>query len=367
MIMSKLILVIEDEKDIRENLVMILTFSNYKTVSADNGLDGLLLARKHIPDLIISDIMMPGIDGYTLLSELQKDIETSSIPFMFLSAKANKDSIREGMNLGADDFISKPFDIDELLNAVEIRLQKKINRESQFKETIENLQTNLNRALPHEIRTPLNAILGFSDFLIKNINNIDQSEIVDMLENIHDAGKRLLRIFENYLMLSNLEIITNNSFEKNNLRNSILQSADSFIFDVVYQKVIDADRVDDIEINLEESQIHITEVHFRKLLEEIIDNTIKFSIKNTPMKIYSTVENIGYFISFTDYGRGMSSEQIKSIDAHIQFDRNIYEQQGTGLGLAIVKKILEIYNGKFIIESEINSFTTVKICIPIAD
>jgi DNA-binding response OmpR family regulator/anti-sigma regulatory factor (Ser/Thr protein kinase) len=363
--MSNKILIIEDEKEIRENLVRILNLSNYNTISADNGLEGLLLARKHVPALIISDIMMPEIDGYALLSELQKDPETTSIPFMFLSAKSNRYSIREGMNLGADDFITKPFDIDELLNAVETRLEKKKKRESHLIQTIENLQTNLKRALPHEIRTPLNTILGFSDFLMNNISNIHKPEIMEMLYNINDSGKRLLRIFENYLLLSNLEIISKTTSEKNDLRKSIIQLADSYIYDLVYQKVIDADRVEDLQLDLEESSIRMSEVHFRKLLSEIMDNAIKFSIKNTPIEIYSNIKNKSYFISFTDYGRGLTSEQIKSIDAHIQFERNIYEQQGTGHGLAIVKKILEIYNGNFTIISEVNNFTTVKICIPI--
>jgi signal transduction histidine kinase len=365
--MSNKLLIIEDDKEIRDNIVMILNFSNYSTISAENGLEGLILARKHIPALIISDIMMPGIDGYTLLIELQKDTETAGIPFLFLSAKSNRDSIREGMNLGADDFISKPFDIDELLNAVETRLEKKKRRESHLIQKIENLQTNLKRALPHEIRTPLNTILGFSDFLMNNIDVILKPEILEMLQNIKDAGKRLQRIFENYLLLTNLEIISKSLREKIVLRKSILQLADRYINDLVYQKAYDNDRQEDIQLDLTEADIYISEDHFRKIIEELMDNAIKFSSPNTPLKIKSTIDDKHYFISFTDYGRGLSVEQIKNVDANIQFERNIYEQQGTGHGLAIVKKILEIYEGHFAIISDPNIYTTVKICLPIVN
>jgi len=120
----KKILVIDDNKEIRENIAEIISLSNYEACTADNGKKGVELALKQPPDLIICDIMMPELDGYGVLHLLAKHIETYGIPFIFLTAKSEKADLRKGMEMGADDYITKPFDSIELLNAIEIRLKK---------------------------------------------------------------------------------------------------------------------------------------------------------------------------------------------------------------------------------------------------
>lgn len=130
----KKILIIEDNLEMRENTSEILELANYQVVSAENGKIGIELARTHNPDLIICDIMMPELDGYGVLYLLSKDPETSQIPFIFLSAKAEKSDFRKGMNMGADDYVTKPFEEIELLNAIESRLK----RSDSFKQPFEN-------------------------------------------------------------------------------------------------------------------------------------------------------------------------------------------------------------------------------------
>lgn len=120
----KKILLIEDNQDVRENTAEILELANYKVATAENGKIGVELAKSVRPDLIICDVMMPELDGYGVLHVLSKNPETASIPFIFLTAKAEKADLRKGMNLGADDYLTKPFDDLELLDAVEIRLKK---------------------------------------------------------------------------------------------------------------------------------------------------------------------------------------------------------------------------------------------------
>ncbi|NEP12827.1 MAG: diguanylate cyclase [Symploca sp. SIO2C1] len=121
---KKTILVIEDQQAIRANLLKILKHVGFQTISAENGLEGMELAKNHLPDLIICDIMMPDIDGHDVLKELLQDPGTARIPFIFLTAKADRSDIREGMNLGADDYLTKPFTSDELINTVFARLAK---------------------------------------------------------------------------------------------------------------------------------------------------------------------------------------------------------------------------------------------------
>lgn len=122
--MASTILVIEDMSDVQENIAEILEMDNYKVLTASDGREGVKLALEHKPDLIICDISMPVLDGYGVLHMLQKRDEMSHIPFIFLSARAERTDIRKGMELGADDYLVKPFDPMELLHAVEIRLKK---------------------------------------------------------------------------------------------------------------------------------------------------------------------------------------------------------------------------------------------------
>lgn len=121
---KKKILLIEDNPDMRENTAEILELADYEVLSAPNGKSGVAIAKEEHPDLIICDIMMPELDGYGVLRMLSKNPETASIPFIFLTAKAEKSDFRKGMNLGADDYITKPFDDLELLDAIEMRLRK---------------------------------------------------------------------------------------------------------------------------------------------------------------------------------------------------------------------------------------------------
>ncbi len=142
----KKVLLIEDNKDVRENTAEILTLAQYKVVTAKNGKEGVELALKEKPDLIICDIMMPVLDGHGVLHMLSKNEETSSIPFIFLTAKAERSDFRKGMEMGADDYLTKPFDDVELLNAIESRLKKNEILKKDFAKNIEGINDFINQA-----------------------------------------------------------------------------------------------------------------------------------------------------------------------------------------------------------------------------
>ena len=120
----KKVLLIEDDTTLRENTAELLELENYKVIKASNGKDGLDFAKKELPDVIVCDIMMPKLDGYGVLEGISKSERTKYIPFIFLSAKTERKDVRKGMNLGADDYITKPFEEEELLTAIESRLAK---------------------------------------------------------------------------------------------------------------------------------------------------------------------------------------------------------------------------------------------------
>src|SRR5688500_5307146 len=138
--MKKKILLIEDNAEVRENTSEILELASYNVLVAPNGKAGVELAQKETPDLIICDIMMPELDGYGVLHILNMKPETAGIPFIFLTAKTEKTDSRKGMNLGADDYLTKPFDDTDLLNAIEARLRKAAMQHQHYEVSVEGLE-----------------------------------------------------------------------------------------------------------------------------------------------------------------------------------------------------------------------------------
>jgi CRP-like cAMP-binding protein/AmiR/NasT family two-component response regulator len=135
------ILIIEDNEDIREGTAEILGLADYAVLEATNGKQGVELAGKHLPDLILCDIMMPELDGYGVLHLLSKNPQTSVIPFIFLTAKTERQDMRKGMEMGADDYLTKPFDEVELFNAIESRLRKSGIHKEQYSRSLDQLST----------------------------------------------------------------------------------------------------------------------------------------------------------------------------------------------------------------------------------
>jgi len=133
------ILIIEDNNDIRESTAEILELADFEVLQAKNGRLGVELATKSLPDLILCDIMMPELDGYGVLFLLNKNPQTSAIPFIFLTAKAERLDMRKGMEMGADDYLTKPFDDVELLNSIESRLRKKIKQEAFYSKSLDQI------------------------------------------------------------------------------------------------------------------------------------------------------------------------------------------------------------------------------------
>ena len=151
----KTILIIEDNEEMRENTAEILELANYKVTTAINGRDGIDKARKIKPDLILCDIMMPEIDGYGVLYFINKDPQTAGIPFIFLTAKADQKDIRKGMNLGADDYLTKPFEEMDLLDAIESRFRRNDIVRKEFARDLEGLHAFLDEARGKEALSKL--------------------------------------------------------------------------------------------------------------------------------------------------------------------------------------------------------------------
>ena len=175
--MSK-ILIIEDDKNIRDTIMEILELNEYQTAIAENGLIGIAKALQFKPDLIVCDVMMPEMDGFETLKNIRAINEISNTPFVFLTAKTETRDFREGMNSGADDFLNKPFNTQELLKVIQLRIAKSNQAKELFvkeinnlKKEVELLQSSINKLSfnnSHVLRAPLLKILGLINYLIED-------------------------------------------------------------------------------------------------------------------------------------------------------------------------------------------------------
>lgn len=202
----KTILIIEDQPDVRENIDAILELEGYQVMVAEDGEMGVEMAKCHHPDLILCDVMMPKLDGFGVVQALRQDSTTATIPLIFLTAKADRLSLRHGMDLGADDYLTKPFTLDELINAVTARLTKQNLIQKDVNQELDKLRSNITRSLPHELLTPLNGILGMSDLLSNYYDTMDADEVQSCLADIKLSGQRLYRLIQNFLLFAQLEL-----------------------------------------------------------------------------------------------------------------------------------------------------------------
>lgn len=359
------ILVIEDEEAIRENILDLLEAENFEGIGAINGKVGIKLAIEQIPDLILCDMMMPEVDGHGVLKALRAEPLTATIPFIFLTAKADKSDVRTGMELGADDYITKPCTPQELLKAIAIRLEKQKTISRQSQKTLDELRTNISMSLPHELRTPLNAIMGFSELILSEYQVLKESDILEMIGQIQTSGHRLYRLIQNFLLYAELEIAATNPELLKEMRNSEFSCVKSLLTQKARQQAKHANRTDDLQLNLHDSSVAIDSVRLAKIVEELLDNAFKFSLEGTPVVLSTLVENQTFILSVKDQGRGMTADQIAQLEAYRQFDRKIYQQAGLGLGLAIVQRLAELHGGKFKIESLPHQETIVCVSLPV--
>src|SRR6266403_6100533 len=168
----KKILVIDDEEWLREMVHLALSQKGYEVVEAGNGAIGIEVARKELPDLILCDVNMEKLDGYLTLSSLRNEPATASIPFILMTGLAANAGMRHGMELGADDYLPKPFTIDALYAAVDVRLKKTQALRQEAERKLADLRDNISLMLPHELRTPLNGILGFGEILASEADTL---------------------------------------------------------------------------------------------------------------------------------------------------------------------------------------------------
>jgi signal transduction histidine kinase len=342
-------------------------FEGYDVLTAIDGQLGIDTAIKELPDLIICDVSMPGLSGYDVVTAIRANPTTTTIPFIFLTAFTEKSKMREGMDKGADDYITKPFTKKELVAAINSQWKKIGNVETKVAAKVETVGKKLNYALPHEFRTVLSQLLGNANAIKNNINDLEKDDIVTIADEMIQIVYRLNRITDNFLLFTKLENYANSPADINILRQAKTDEPCVMMNDIAETVSAKFSRLGDVELldPVFEIAIAIGSDLFTKLVDELIDNACKFSAAGTKIEIISKIVNNMLQISISDKGIGMTQEQLKSIGAFEQFQREEYEQQGVGIGLSIARKIIELHGGTNDIKSIKDGGTTITFTLPL--
>lgn len=358
------ILVIEDEELLRSSLIELLEIEDYEVIGAKDGVDGVQKAVDELPDLIICDIMMPRMNGYEVIKNLKENPLTETIPFIFLTAKADKVDSRFGMDLGADDYLTKPFNKTDLYNSISSRIKKQKVVVQKYDKKIQNLKSNLASTLPHELRTPLNGILASSQFLLQEVDDLSKTEVRELLHTIYTSGKRLSQLVTNYLLYSEIELISYDAEACAKLQNQKIYSIKEVIENVFKTKFADDNRLLDLKMNIVDAEVNFSESYFKKMCEELADNAFKFSERNQTVKISTEVADGNLFIRVANVNNLNINITADDVSAYVQFNRDNFEQQGSGMGLAIIKKLMAIYNGKLNVKNLEYNYIEFSVQIP---
>ncbi|MBE0545822.1 MAG: hybrid sensor histidine kinase/response regulator [Verrucomicrobia bacterium] len=360
----KKILVIDDEEWLREMVQMALRQRGYDVIEAENGAVGVEKARKQLPDLILCDVNMEKMDGYLTLSSLRNESVTAAIPFILMTGLADNAGMRHGMELGADDYLPKPFTIDGLYAAVDARLRKAQTVRAEAERKLTDLRDNLSLMLPHELRTPLNGIIAYGDILMADAESLQPAEIAEMGQVIHQSGRRLERLVENFLIYAQLELWGADPQKLSLLRGAQAAAPARFIEEHARKQAEEAQRAADLQLVLADAAVPMAEEYLGKVVDELVQNAFKFSSRGTEVIVELVQQFDAVVLTVSDQGRGFSTEHISRVGAYMQFDRKLHEQQGIGLGLTIARRLTELHGGTLVIQSESGAGTIVVMRLP---
>lgn len=360
----KKILVIDDEIWLREMILLALTQKGYEVVEAVNGEEGIVKARQELPDLILCDVNMQKVDGYLTLSSLRSEPATAAIPFILMTGLADQAGMRHGMELGADDYLPKPFSIEGLYASVEARLKKVQAVTERAESKLDELRENISMMLPHELRTPLNGILAFGEILASEAETLPPEEIASMGRDIFESGRRLEHLVESALNYAQLQLIGFDSKKVQTMRCMTTPNAAQVIQEKAAAQAEATNRTADLKLELADMAMPISKEHLEKIAGELVLNALKFSKPGSAVRVQLANAEDGVVLTVLDQGRGLSAEDIANIGPYMQFGRKEHEQQGLGLGLTICRRLAELYGGKLTVQSQLDAGTTVAVKLP---
>ncbi|NMC63918.1 MAG: hybrid sensor histidine kinase/response regulator [SAR324 cluster bacterium] len=360
------ILVVDDNPLIVNVVSSLLKSLEFEVFSSENGKHALEILEKHAVDVIICDIMMPQMDGYQLHNEVRNRPEYSHIPFLFLTALGEEQDIYQGKELGADDYLVKPFDPKELISVVKGKVARSRKLKDLSEERFEQYRKRIIHTLSHEFRTPLVAINTGAELLLEQKQSSIDDKTVNLLEAIQRGGQRLERLVNDFMVLQQIEAgIPANMFASKKricLLGRVAELALATAEDVLKREGFELY----FENLAKDLKIEVYEPHILDVLDRIIHNARKFSPERKCIEVcVFKLEDEG-IIEVRDKGIGIDPERIKeAIGVFGQLDRDKIEQQGSGLGLAICSRLLKINKGRLEFEKREGGGSKILVALPI--
>lgn len=365
------ILVVEDDVHLLEGIRDILELDGYAVLTAENGSDGIEVLNKQSgpPDLIVSDIMMPKMDGIQFLKEVRKENRWFSIPFIFLTAKGERTDIHRGMRLGVDDYVIKPYDPGDLLVKIESRLERHRSLNQAHKSGMATLKREILTMLNHEFRTPLTFVVAYADMLNNpGERGLSAEELKTYLQGVSAGAERLRNLIENFILLVELE--TGDADQTYGWRKGPISDVER-IFNEARERVkalVERNHpvAYDIQTNL--PLFMGDREYMTVVMAHLLSNASKFSQPGSPISMGASANDREITVWVKDQGRGIPAHELENIwKSFYQIDRTLNEDQGAGAGLAIVEGIVALQGGKAMVESQVGIGSTFKVIIPVAE
>jgi two-component system sensor histidine kinase/response regulator len=358
------ILMVDDEESLIDIVGSVLEAEGFAVLTAnsvDKGIDHL---NRTTPDLIISDITMPGKNGFDFFAHVRSLPHLQQVPFLFLTAHSDPESILVGKEIGSDDYLTKPVDFHLLLSSIRGKLKRKdqLNKAVNFQ--TEKMKNEIFRLITHEMRTPLTSILGATEMLTDSQNEFSPKELTDFLQMLQNSSKRLNVMVDDFLTVTKIE--SGEIAREMELRNSQVNP-----FDIVDRIIVDlqyhcSHQNITIKNTLHDSTIEVVvyPAHIENILRRLINNAVKFSHPNGVVTV-SLHRNDSFVFSVQDNGIGIAEDKkIVIFQKFGQIDREKHEQQGSGLGLFIAYHLAKLNNAVISFESTEGKGSTFTLKIP---
>jgi len=366
------ILVVEDNLDMLEAIRQILEMHEYTVLTARHGLAALELLKSCPvpPDLIVSDIMMPSMNGYQFFEAVRRVDDWIAIPFIFLTAKGEREDIHRGKRMGAEDYVVKPFGADDLLVAVSAKLDRKRQLDTIAQDGVAEIKRNILTILNHEMRTPLTFVVAYADMLDREAKDLSVEEMRSFLRGVNVGANRLRRLIENFILLVELE--TGEAAATYVTRRQPLVEFAGMLQDA-RQKFEDLATEKGVPLAFEVAEylppVMADHEYLSAAIECLLDNAIKFTDQpGRAVRVRIAPARDGIAIEVQDRGRGIPPHELAHIfKAFYQIDREKYEDQGAGSGLAIVEGVARLHQGTVEVQSAVGEGSTFTIRLPRAE
>ncbi len=340
--MSKIkVFLVEDEQCLVETLQEILELNGFDTMVAFDGLEALAKCVEFMPDIILCDIMMPRMDGYSFFNEFRETI-SSETPFIFLSAKSEYSDIRKGMSLGADDYLVKPVKGIEVINAIKTRLLRQKQILSPELKRVERLEHAIGLITMHEFKNPLTGIIGFLDLIKVNIDTIDKENLKEYLSYIEQAANRIINLLTKVTTWHQMQKIDNQLVE-----NSSRSELSGIVEQIAQEIAKKYHRLNDLTLQLKVNpSIDLSPELIKSCFSELIDNAFKFSCEGDLVHISVSSEKSTCIVKLADNGNRTNATELMEYQPFTQFGKKIFEQQGLGIGINIARSIAGLVKGE---------------------